>query len=153
MGLLTQFASFFLACFGEQGNSEELNAFLKSHRIVNVEKRFVENNQNTGWAFLVEYGNEQKTFVPGTPKIDYKNVLSEQDYATFSQLRDLRKEIATRNASPVYTIFTNEQLVEMLKNPPKELKDFAKIKGVNETRVKEYAQEFINYFTNETKNM
>ncbi|MDR1099464.1 MAG: hypothetical protein LBL28_03190 [Treponema sp.] len=39
MPLLTQYASFFMSPFGEKTVCDELNAFLKSTRIVNVEKR------------------------------------------------------------------------------------------------------------------
>jgi hypothetical protein len=37
MALLAQFTSFFISPFGGKSVSEELNAFLQSHRIVNVE--------------------------------------------------------------------------------------------------------------------
>ncbi len=39
MAFLTQFASFFISPFGESSVCDELNKFLRSHRIVNVEKR------------------------------------------------------------------------------------------------------------------
>jgi hypothetical protein len=56
MPLLTQYRSFFVSPFGEASVCDELNAFLKSHRIVNVEKRLVDGERGTGWLFLVEYG-------------------------------------------------------------------------------------------------
>ncbi len=39
MALLTRFASFFVSPFGEDSICDELNHFLKSHRIVNLEKK------------------------------------------------------------------------------------------------------------------
>jgi hypothetical protein len=41
MSLLTQYASFFASPFGENSVTDELNAFLRSHRIINVEKRLI----------------------------------------------------------------------------------------------------------------
>ena len=38
MALLSQLASFFVTSFGEKSVCEDLNQFLKSHRIVNIEK-------------------------------------------------------------------------------------------------------------------
>ena len=35
---LTQYSGFFVSPFGEKSVTDELNAFLRSHRIVNVEK-------------------------------------------------------------------------------------------------------------------
>jgi hypothetical protein len=58
MALLTQYCSFFISPFGEKSVTEELNDFLRSHRIVNVEKKLIDSERGTGWAFLVEYGNE-----------------------------------------------------------------------------------------------
>ncbi|MBU1070306.1 hypothetical protein KJ975_12130 [Myxococcota bacterium] len=48
MPLVTQFQTFFLSPFGEPSACEELNRFLRSHRIVNVEKRMVDGEQGTG---------------------------------------------------------------------------------------------------------
>ena len=39
----------------EPSSSAELNNFLKSHRIINVEKRLIDGERGTGWVFLVEY--------------------------------------------------------------------------------------------------
>jgi len=49
MALLTQYASFFISPFGEKTVTDELNAFLRSHRIVNVEKRLIDGERGTGW--------------------------------------------------------------------------------------------------------
>ena len=58
MALLTQYAGFFISPFGEKSVTDELNAFLKSHRIVNVEKRLIDGERGTGWVFLIEYGTD-----------------------------------------------------------------------------------------------
>jgi len=58
MALLTQYVSFFISPFGERTVTEELNIFLRSHRIINVEKRLIDGERGTGWVFLVEYGLE-----------------------------------------------------------------------------------------------
>jgi len=39
VAFLTQYASFFVSPFGEKTVTDELNAFLRAHRIVNVEKK------------------------------------------------------------------------------------------------------------------
>lgn len=51
----TQFMTFFKNPFSEPSLSAELNNFLKSHRIINVEKRLIDGERGTGWVFLVEY--------------------------------------------------------------------------------------------------
>jgi hypothetical protein len=63
LALLTQYAGFFISPFGEKSVAEELNAFLRSHRIVNVEKRLIDGERGTGWVFLIEYGFRRRCLI------------------------------------------------------------------------------------------
>jgi superfamily II DNA helicase RecQ len=51
------------------------------------------------------------------------------------KLRDLRKQLAQAEAAPVYTIFTNDQLAEMVRRRLTTLTDLQTIVGVGEARV------------------
>ena len=63
-------------------------------------------------------------------KTDYKEILSEPDFAIFAKLRDVRKAIAQSEAVPVYTIFTNEQLAQMVTSKATTRAALAKIDGL-----------------------
>jgi superfamily II DNA helicase RecQ len=145
VALLTQFASFFISPFGEKTVCDELNGFIKSHRIVNVEKRLIDGERGTGWVFLVEYGAENKN-PPAAPagRVDYREVLNEQEYALFDKLRQLRKEIAEKQGIPVYAVFTNEHLAGMVKKIPKTTGDLHALSGVGDARIKQYGGAFLN---------
>ena len=86
-----QFRVFHIPLRGAEDATEEMNRFLRGHRILAVEKRFCEG-EGGGWAFCVEYdvasgrGTEGR---PG-PKVDYKEVLNEAQFTLFSRLRALR---------------------------------------------------------------
>ncbi len=147
MPLLTQFALFFISPFGEVSVCDELNLFIRSHRIVNVEKRLIDGERGTGWLFLVEYGTDVKPQTANSPRIDYREVLTEQEYALFDRLRDVRKAISEKNGVPVYAVFTNEQLAAMVKKPPLNLKDILALPGVGDARVKQYGEAFLNIFS------
>ena len=151
MALLTQYISFFISPFGEKSVTDELNAFLRSHRIVNVEKRLIDGERGTGWVFLVEYGNENSKNATNSPsqRIDYREVLNPVEYALYDKLRNLRKEIADKAGIPVYAVFTNDHLAGMVKNPPKTAKELLSISGIGESRVKQYGEAFINLFLTE----
>jgi len=151
MALLTQYASFFISPFGEKSVTDELNAFLRSHRIVNVEKRLIDGERGTGWVFLLEYGSEGGKNTPGnsSQRVDYRELLNPVEYALFDKLRNLRKEIAEKSGIPVYAVFTNDQLASMVKKPPKTAKDLLSIAGVGEARVKQYGEAFIGLFSKE----
>ena len=143
MALLTQFASFFVSPFGESTVCDELNQFLTAHRIVNIEKRLIDGERGTGWLFLVEYGSEIKTQGQNNQRIDYREVLNEQEFAFFEKLRQFRKTLAEQQGVPVYAVFTNEHLAGMAKKPPKTLKDIAVLPGVGESRVKQFGEAFL----------
>jgi superfamily II DNA helicase RecQ len=149
MAFLTQFASFFISPFGEPTVCDELNKFLRSRRIVNVEKRLIDSERGTGWLFLVEYGEELKSQQPGgNARIDYRETLTQQEYVLFDKLRELRKTISEKQGVPVYAIFTNEQLANMAKSPPGSIKDFHSYSGVGEGRIKQYGEAFLGLFMN-----
>jgi superfamily II DNA helicase RecQ len=145
MPLLTQYVSFFVSPFGEKSVCDELNGFLKSNRIVNVEKRLIDGERGTGWLFLVEYGGEHKSQpnASSSPRVDYREILNAQEYALFDKLRQIRKDLAEKQGIPVYAVFTNDHLASMVKTRPTTLKDIAALPGVGEARVKQYGAVFI----------
>jgi superfamily II DNA helicase RecQ len=144
MSLLTQYHTFFISPFGEATVCDELNIFLKSHRIVNVEKRLVDSERGTGWLFLVEYGTDNKpSSSSASPRVDYREILNEQEYALFDKLRQLRKELAEKQGIPVYAIFTNDHLAGMIKNKITGLKDIAALPGIGEARIKQYGEQLL----------
>ena len=151
MAFMTQYVSFFISPFGEKSVTDELNTFLRSHRIINVEKRLIDGERGTGWVFLVEYGNTDGKNPANNPaqRIDYREVLNPAEYALYDKLRNLRKEIAEKSGIPVYAVFTNDQLAAMVKKPPKTAKDLLSISGIGESRVKQYGQAFIALFAGE----
>ena len=151
MPLLTQYASFYISPFGEKSVTDDLNAFLRSHRIVNVEKKLIDGERGTGWVFLIEYGNTENknSYGASSQRVDYREMLNPVEYALFDKLRNLRKEIAEKSGIPVYAVFTNDQLANMVKKPPKTAKDLLSISGVGESRVKQYGESFITFFSSE----
>ena len=154
MPLLTQYANFFISPFGEKSVTDELNAFLRSHRIINVEKKLIDGERGTGWLFLIEYGSMdgKNPSGPSPQKIDYREVLNPVEYALYDRLRDLRKDIAEKAGIPVYAVFTNDQLVSMVKKPPKTAKDLHSISGVGEAKAKQYGEAFLALFNTNSIN-
>ena len=77
---------------GQGSAKEELNKLLRGGRIASVRKEFVAHGEDSFWAFCVEYldgsvGADRSRVGGGTvPKIDYKEILSEGDFAKFVKL-------------------------------------------------------------------
>lgn len=130
---------------GQGSAKEELNKLLRAGRIASVRKEFVAHGEDSFWAFCVEYlDGPLSAGKPGAgPKVDYKEVLSPEDFAVFSKLRDLRKAIAEKEAIPAYSIFTNEQLAAMVTGKIDSLAGLGKIPGIGEARVGKYGAAFL----------
>jgi len=128
--------------------AEELNAFLRGHRILTVQREFVSGADGAWWAICVEYLSAAADTGPaangtGKGKIDYREKLNAEDFAVFSALRDVRKELAERDGVPVYAVFTNEQIAEMVTSKADSLTALRKIDGVGDSRIEKYGERFV----------
>jgi len=83
---------FHIPVLDAQWAETELNQFCAQHRVVDVEKRFVDQAENSFWAVCVTWleGGEAIPKQSGAfrkkPRVDYKEVLNEDDFHLFSQL-------------------------------------------------------------------
>lgn len=135
------FSTFFVPITDDGKAQDELNAFLSSKRILTVEKAFAGN----GWSFCAEWlegGKPQSG--RNKPKVDYREVLNSEQFELFSRLRDKRKELAQRDGVQVYTIMTNEQLAEVVKQSIKDVSELSRIDGVGAARVEKYGEAILS---------
>lgn len=124
---------------------EELNLFLRSHRVLTVHREFVPQGDNSFWALAVEYmsGAAPAGTNPargGKNRVDYKAVLSPEDFALFAKLRDWRKAAAEQEGIPLYAVLTNEQLATISKDRPSSRAQLQKIDGIGEAKAGKYAE-------------
>lgn len=133
------------------GNEQEneLNRFLGSHRILSLEKRFLEAGADSAWTFCVTWTALQEPAPLTKGKIDYKQVLPESEFALYAALRDLRKRLAEQEGVPAYALFTNEQLAEMAQKRIASVTELAQIKGVGTARAQKYGEAFVRCLKNE----
>lgn len=137
---------------GQGSAKEELNKLLRNGRIASVKKEFVSNGEDSFWAFCIEFldgtlGVADRGRGSVGPKIDYKEVLNEADFAVFARLRDLRKAVSEKEAIPAYSIFTNEQLAAMVTGKVDSLTAMGTIPGVGAARLDKYGAAFLASLT------
>ena len=130
---------------GEQ-QAEELNRFLASHRIIAIDRQFVHDGPNSAWALSVTYIDPGSRPPPTIRrgKIDYRELLSEADFAVFAKLRALRKTLADKEGVPAYALFTNEQLAEMVQRRVATLTGLRDIPGVGQARADRHGEAFLD---------
>ena len=117
--------------------AEDLNSFLQSHRILAVDRRWVDQGNDSFWAICVDCHVGGETSLTNRRRArgkDYKEILSPEDFSPFAALRELRKELAGQEGIPVYTIFTNEQLTQIVQTKARSKSDLKKIEVVGVAR-------------------
>ncbi len=137
------------ARYGQEA-AEEMNRFLANNRVLSVERQWVVDGGNSYWAFCVDYlpaGSEPspnaKSPPSRKPTVDYREVLSPEDFEVFSALRELRKQIAGKSGVPVYVIFSNEQLAQMVQRRVTTKAGLEEIIGAGDAKVSKYGEPFL----------
>jgi len=83
--------------------------------------------------------------------VDYKEVLKPGEFEVFSRLRDWRRAVAEKEGVPVYTIFTNEQLAQMVQKKVNSKAALKEIEGVGDARVEKYGDALMQVMSVPTK--
>lgn len=125
---------------------DALNRFLASVRIVHLHKHFVDRGENSPWTVAAEYlpGDAADSApVSSTPKrrIDYREILSPEDFARYARLREWRKEQAGAEKVPLYTLytlFTNQQLANIARTRPAGRTALKGIEGIGEAKAEKH---------------
>lgn len=150
---MAQYNTFFIP-HGDTGSQQEaLNAFLRAHRVLKVEKSVFPE----GWAFCVEWmdGAAGGTLPPYAAyqreKIDYMKVLSPEVFARFSELRKRRKEISDADGVKPFVVMTDAQLAKVAEIEKPTLADLKKIDGFGEAKVEKYGARLLEQTEDEPK--
>lgn len=129
-----------------------INKFLRSHRILRVEKQFVPDGTNSQWCFCVEYlegGEPQKRSGKKSTRIDYREVLPQEAFARFARYREIRKALAEQEGIPPFVIFTDKEIAAMAEVETLTPAILRSIKGIGEKKIAKYANHFISTSNNE----
>jgi superfamily II DNA helicase RecQ len=140
--------------------SSELNAFLRTQRILSIDKQFVLDGSNSYWFFCIDFasnlsnGSDKNAKAGRTQRIDYREVLSEADFQIFASLRDWRKVVAQGESVPVYAVLTNQHLASIVQGRARTKSDLASIDGIGEAKIAKYGESLLNilakHWTDET---
>lgn len=76
-------------------------------------------------------------------KIDKFNLNMPYDRDLFNNLKKLRLDISRKRNIPPFIVFSDASLIDMARLKPKNKKDFLKIKGVGDKKLKQYGEIFI----------
>ncbi|MEI8022271.1 MAG: HRDC domain-containing protein [Schlesneria sp.] len=142
---------FFRVSARDGGGESDLNSFLNQHRILQIDREWVDLGENSYWAFCIEFLPLGMSKTAGSVKgkgnspVDYREILNPEDFTLYAKLRDLRKTWASSEAVPPYLIFTNDQLAKIVENKVATKADLAKIDGLGDARIEKYGDRLLEY--------
>lgn len=132
---------------------EELNRFCGAQRVVAIDRQFVAAGRDSFWAICLVTASgdgplpdavkarERRGAGRGElSRIDYKAVLSDADFALYAELRAWRKGIAEQEGVPIYAVFSNEQLAEIVRRRVDTLAALGAIEGIGAARLERYGK-------------
>lgn len=139
---------FMIEAIGNETQESALNLFLAQHKIIHVDRQFVNLGEQSYWSLCVGYQqnsslSQSHLVSDKKPRIDYKEVLNEREFSIYAALRELRKSLAASDGVPVFAVFTNEQLAKMVQNNVLTATQLKAIDGVGQSKLTRYGEPFI----------
>lgn len=116
---MSQFQSFFVASRAAPRQCDELNHFLRSHRIIRLSQGFVPSGDSPGFQILVEYADGADSEPQKSRRVDYRAMLKDDaQRAEFDAMKNFRAELCKRDKLVgAYMICKDEHLHAMVTNP------------------------------------
>ncbi len=126
----------------------EMNRFLSNHKVLEMDQKFFQNERGGCWTFCIHFMPDQTPGgnTGGRTKTDYKQVLSEPQFAVFSRLREIRKGLAGEDGVPAYAVFTDEELANIARLPELTEKALATIPGIGEKKISRYGKPMLERY-------
>lgn len=128
-----QYKIYTLPIIASETEQEEMNHFIRSHKVADVCKQLVVADGQAYWSFCITYLLTSQLSTDFSDqsrkqKVDYRLVLDEESFARFTIMRKVRKAMAEEQAIPPYAIFTDAEMAEVAKLSsltPQTLKEYA----------------------------
>lgn len=149
---MSQINVFFIPNRNSDEFQNELNLFLRSHKVLTIQKHALDD----GWSFCVEWLENASDLNisknKNSNKINYERELSKEEFFIYNKLSALRKEIAKELGVPPYNIAYNSQIADMAKLKSPSIDEINKIDGIGKSFMENYAERFLSVL-NDIKNI
>lgn len=129
---------------GGEALNEELNAFLRSKKVIQMDHQLVNERGGALWCFCIQYIDDYSPFNKNKEKTDYKQELDEASFQRFSNLRVIRKQLAQIEKVPAYAVFTDEELAGLAKIEVLTAVSMKSVKGIGDKKIEKYGHHFLS---------
>lgn len=149
---MSQFKSFFIRAVSDEQICDDLNYFLRSHKIIRLKEGFV-TGENPGFHILVEYAENAEVQNKQSKRVDYRAMLNtESEKTMFDALKKFRSELCKKDKLVgAYMICKDEHLFAMVQNPHMTSGEIAALPHSANIKIEQYsdalAQELLKFST------
>lgn len=140
-----QVRTFTIPILGGEMLSDEMNVFLRSKKVLSVDRHFVNDDQGAFWCFCISYLDDREK--ENRPKTDYRKALDPESFERFARMREIRKQVAKEEGVPAYAILLDEEMAELAKVKQLDIAAMKKVKGIGEKKIERYG----HYFTQQNE--
>lgn len=125
-----------------QADQDILNNFLENVKVIKTSTEFV-NGQTNFWSILVFFEDKKKEI--NSDKISYgiETELNSDEKEVYDTLKQWRQDKAFQLNIPNYMICHNTELITIVKEKPKTLTDFLRIKGFGDRKISNFGDDII----------
>ncbi len=141
-----QYKKFILSFADEGSQEEEMNRFLRGHKIVKIDENFMPEEHM--WVFLVKYlGGEQNGTSSPQKRSDSKYIpekdLDAKQLEKYKRFAEIRLELSKKYDIKAYVIFSNRELGELSKMENVNEQSLLNIDGYGKARLEQFGHEFL----------
>lgn len=129
---------FWIPAADPRAAEEELNQFIRAHRVLSVDEVFVSDGAGSAWAASVSWLDGDPSSAQSKGKIDYREILDPPTFELFASMRRWRRELSDAQGVPAYAVATNEQLAEIARRRVKTPEELQAISGLGKSRIDKY---------------
>jgi superfamily II DNA helicase RecQ len=133
---------------GGDATNEEMNKFLRSKQVLQVDQHVVSNEHGNYWCFSIRYLDAEPP--RGGRRVDYREVLDEATFKRFARMREIRKQLAAEDEVLPFIVFTDEELAAIANLPlPLTEASIQGIKGIGDKKMEKYGQKLLKILQDE----
>lgn len=148
-----QFKTFRITITSPERSEGELNAFLRGHRILSVDRHFC-SDQGGYWALIVEYAEDGHADMVRPSKrrerVSVTDELSENEKSRFERYRKIRYQVSVDRGVPAYAVFTDKELALLSRLEELNLEGVKSLKGISPAHLEDNLHYLLEDVADET---
>lgn len=128
---------------------EQVNRFLRSNKILSIDREFYTHMGEAKWTMLVVYQPKNDITInrdEKREKVDYKEILDEDAFEIYVQLKLIRKQLAEENALPLFAVFSNYELSQIAQLEEINEQTVCSISGIGRKRMEKYGYKMVQLY-------